>query len=181
MRINEDFLDNETTDVQDVQTTSDGVLPEFVVFCNSYINNKKQRTYFINGFGRYVKRLAGVYLSDILHIDVTPDDPKEPQNISVRITLLPEQTPRDVHRFIWTICKEIIGKERRCSIMFFLEKEDEQLAQITNSELRDAYNTYDNSWYISACSELCAELCKDYTQKDAERLLTDFFVRHMAV
>jgi len=78
MRINEDFLDNETTDVQDVQTTSDGVLPEFVVFCNSYINNKKQRTYFINGFGRYVKRLAGVYLSDILHIDVTPDDPKEP-------------------------------------------------------------------------------------------------------
>lgn len=65
--------------------------------------------------------------------------------------------------------------------MFFLEKEDEQLAQITNRELRDAYNCQDNSWYISACSELCAELCKDYTQKDAEQLLTDFFVRRMAV
>ena len=65
--------------------------------------------------------------------------------------------------------------------MFFLEKEDEQLAQITNSELRSVYNCQDNFWYISACSELCAELCEDYTQKDVERLLTDFFVQHMKV
>jgi len=90
MRINEDFLDNEKTELMDVQTTSDGVMPEFVVFCNSFINNKKQRTEFINGFGRYVKRLASVYLSDIVSIDITLDDPQEPRNISIRIALLPE-------------------------------------------------------------------------------------------
>jgi hypothetical protein len=93
MRINEDFLDNEKTELMDVQTTSDGVMPEFVVFCNSFItfiNNKKQRTEFINDFGRYVKRLASVYLSDIVSIDITLDDPQEPRNISIRIALLPE-------------------------------------------------------------------------------------------
>ena len=90
MRINEDFLDNEKTELMDVQTTSDGVMPEFVVFCNSFNNNKKQRTEFINGFGRYVKRLASVYLSDIVSIDITLDDPQEPRNISIRIALLPE-------------------------------------------------------------------------------------------
>ena len=78
MRINEDFLDNEKTELMDVQTTSDGVMPEFVVFCNSFINNKKQCTEFINGFGRYVKRLASAYLSDIVNIDITLDDSNTP-------------------------------------------------------------------------------------------------------
>jgi hypothetical protein len=45
----------------------------------------------------------------------------------------------------------------------------------------DAYNGRDNAWYITEVSELCAELCKGYTQKDVERLLTDFFVKQTTV
>jgi hypothetical protein len=47
--------------------------------------------------------------------------------------------------------------------------------------MADAYNGHDNSWYITEVSELCAELCQGYNQKDVERLLTDFFTRQMTV
>ena len=66
-------------------------------------------------------------------------------------------------------------------IAFFCELGEAQIAQVINRDMVDAYNGQDNAWYITEVSELCAELCKGYTQKDVERMLTDFFVKQTTV